>query len=302
MSEDLLIATFCSIDDFCASFEEKWHRFLINCHRKLGKKSPSRSPALSMSEILTIAIFFHQSKYRTFKHYYLFYVQCHLRKFFPRLISYSRIVQHIQRELFPLFCYLQTVIGKCTSLSFIDSTLLTVCHNKRISSHKVFKNLAKRGKTSTGWFLGFKLHLVINEKGEILAYRLTAGNVDDRKPVYFLVRNCFGRLFGDKGYLSSKLFKILYQRGIKLVTRLRSNMKNKLMSVADKLLLRSRGIIESVNNLLKNSFQILHHRHRSGIGFLVNLLSGLAAYQLKPQKPSLTLSTQEKFLLSTALS
>jgi hypothetical protein len=166
----------------------------------------------------------------------------------------------MKRVLFPLFVFLQGALGKCSGISFIDSTILTACHVKRISSHRVFYKMAKRGKTSTGWFFGFKLHLVINEGGEILAFMLTAGNVDYRKPIPTLVKDIFGKLFGDKGYLYSKLFEELWEKGIQLITKLRKGMHNKLMSLWNKLLLRKRGLIESVHNKLKNSCQIEHHR------------------------------------------
>lgn len=116
--------------------------------------------------------------------------------------------------------------------------------------------MASKGKTSTGWFFGLKLHLVINEKGELLAFQLTGGNVHDLAPVDFLAKKLFGHLFGDKGYLSANVFKRLYEKGIKLITRIRSNMKNKLMKPWEKLILRARGIIESVNNRLKYGCQI----------------------------------------------
>ena len=193
--------------------------------------------------------------------------------------------------------FLQSLLGKCNGLSFIDSTILTVCHVRRISSHRVFRKMAKRGKTSTGWFFGFKLHLVINEKGEILAFMLTAGNVDDRKPVPFLLDGLWGKCIGDKGYLSSKLFEELWEKGVRLITKLRKGMHNKLMSLCDRLLLRRRGLIESVHNKLKNSCQIEHHRHRSPWNFLVNLLSGLIGYSQDPQKPTLHMERDDMLLI-----
>jgi hypothetical protein len=203
----------------------------------------------------------------------------------------------MKSAIFPLFVFLQGCLGECTGIAFIDSTILTVCHVRRIYSHKVFKQCARRGKTSTGWFFGFKLHLIINEKGEILAYRLTPGNTDDRKPVVDLSQELFGRLFGDRGYISAKLFKELFDNGVRLVTKLKKGMQNKLIPLEDALLLRKRGLIESVLNKLKSGCQIEHHRHRSLDNFLVNLLSGLIAYSIDPQKPSISLSQEESLLL-----
>lgn len=297
MQDDFLISIFCLVDDFCKEFEPGWKGLLLTCSTPKGDTRNKRCPNLSLSEIMSIVIYFHHSKFRTFKDYYNLLVRDSLQKYFPQAPSYSRFISLMKRALFPLFVFLQGVLGKCTGISFIDSTLLTVCHVRRISSHHVFRKMAKRGKTSTGWFFGFKLHLVINERGEILAFMLTTGNVDDRKPVSTLAKDLFGKLFGDKGYLSSKLFDELWEKGVQLITRLRKVMHNKLMSLWDKLLLRKRGLIESVHHKLKNSCQIEHHRHRSPWNFLVNLLSGLVAYCEEPKKPTLRMKKAEKVII-----
>ncbi len=191
--------------------------------------------------------------------------------------------------LIPLSEYLVSCYGRCTGVSFIDSTPIAVCHNRRIPSHRVFDGVALRGKSSVGWFFGFKLHLVVNDMGEVLACTLTPGNVDDRTPVPKLTNQIFGKLFGDRGYISKALFAELFERDIQLVTKLRSNMKNQVMELSDKLMLRKRAIIESVNDQLKNISQIEHTRHRSLPNFMVNLVSGLIAYCHQPRKPSLRL-------------
>jgi hypothetical protein len=238
---------------------------------------------------MTILIHFHQSQYRTFKAYYSQHLCPHLRGEFPHLVSYGRFVQLMPRVLALLAAYLFTCLGRCTGISFVDSTSLAVCHNRRISQHKVFAGMAARGKTSTGWFFGFKLHLVFNDRGELLALVLTPGNRQDVKVLPRLVARLFGKLFGDKGYLSQALFEQLLAQGIQLITKLKSNMKNRLMPLSDKLLLRKRAIIETTNDQLKNISQIEHTRHRSPINFLVNLLCGLIAYCHQPKKPSLHL-------------
>lgn len=182
-------------------------------------------------------------------------------------------------------------MGKCTGISFIDSTALKVCKNQRIHSHKVFKGMAERGKSSMGWFYGFKLHFVCNEKGELLAFYLTKGNVDDRNPKHIkkLTQQLFGKLFGDKGYLSKALWQMLFADGIQLFTKLKKNMKNHLMSIEDKILLRKRAIIETINDELKNLCQIEHSRHRSVCNFIMNILGALTAYCFFPKKPSLNI-------------
>lgn len=281
-----LCTLFCSIDDFWQTFKRQWEQHLLSS----GKKKRGPEPELSISEMMTILVRFHQSGYRTFKSFYLFYVSTHLKAYFPRLISYSRFVQ-LQKTLFiPLFAYLLQNLGSVTGIAFIDATSIKVCHNKRISRNKIFKNIAKRGKTTTGWFYGFKLHLIINDQGEILAFQLTPGNVSDVSMMETLAKGLWGKLFGDKGYISSEITQKLFKKGVQVFTTLRSNMKQKLLSWKDKILLRKRSLIETVNDQLKNISQIEHTRHRSADNFLVNLLGGLAAYTLQPKKPSLNLS------------
>ena len=185
--------------------------------------------------------------------------------------------------------YLTTRYGQCSGISFIDSTKLAVCHNRRIWRHKVFADLAARGKSSVDWFYGFKLHLVVNDCGELLSVSITAGNVDDRAVVPDLVKDLFGKLFGDKGYVSQPLFEQLFTDGVQLITKLKKGMKERLMSQFDKLLLRKRGISETVNDQLKNISQIEHTRHRSVYNFFVNLIAGLVAYTFREKKPSLHL-------------
>jgi len=293
----VLISIFCDVDNFCKEFEPEWRKTLLenqNNQLLIGKtKTRNRKPELSLSEAMTIIIMFHKTGYRTFKDYFIRFVTF-LKPYFPKLMSYSRFVNLMKTCLFPLFIFSQGCLGKCTGLSFVDSTILTVCHARRIHSHRVFRTMAKRGKTSTGWFYGFKLHLIINETGEILAYMLTPGNVDDRVPVPWLSKDLLGKLFGDKGYISQELFLKLYEQGIEIITRLKRNMKDKLMSVVDKILLRKRGIIESVNNKLKNSCQIEHHRHRSRWNFLVNLISGIVAYAYDSSKPCIQMSKKQR--------
>jgi hypothetical protein len=204
-------------------------------------------------------------------------------------VSYSRFVEFIPSALLPLCAYLRLAcFGNCTGISFIDSTSLDVCLNQRISSHKVFAGLAQRGKTSAGWFFGFKLHLVFNDRGEILNVTLTPGNVDDRKPVPYLVQKLFGKLFGDRGYLSQPLFEELYQIfGIQLITKIKANMKNRLVVFSDNLLLRKLAIVETITDQLKNISQIEHSRHRSVTNFLINAPCRLIAYAHQPVKPSI---------------
>lgn len=282
-----LIQLYCTVDDFWKSFKQEWEKHLIDS----GKSKRGPEPGLTIPEMMTIVILFHQSDYRTFKHFYS-YVSNYLNKDFPKLISYSRFV-HLMKNIFvPLFAYLLHIKGIVTGIAFIDSTSIAICHNKRITRNKVFKGLAKRGKTTSGLVYGFKLHLIINEKGEILAFQLTPGNVSDVSMVE--------TVFVDKGYISSKLGKSLLDQGLELFTSIRSNMKQHLMSLRDKVLLRKRSIIETVNDQLKNISQVEHTRHRSVGNFLVNILGGIAAYCHQPKKPSLKITRGESNLLNAA--
>jgi hypothetical protein len=181
-------------------------------------------------------------------------------------------------------------MGRVTGISFVDSTAIAVCKPKRISNNKVFKGIAKLGKTTIGWFYGFKCHILVNEVGELLAVTFTPGNVDDRAPVPVLCKKISGKLFGDKGYISQVLFEELLGRGIKFFTGIKQNMKNSLMPIVDKLLLRKRSIIETIIDQLKNIAQIEHSRHRSVTNFFVNLTAALAAYSIQPKKPAINFS------------
>ena len=280
-----LTELFCDVDDFCKDFLPVWENQLIST----GQKQRRRERSLTTSEIMTILIAFHESYYRNFKAYYCEKVLEHWHSEFPGLVSYNRFVEYIPSALIPLIVYLRTCcIGQCSGISFVDSTSLDVCLNQRIHSHKVFDGLAERGKTSTGWFFGFKLHLIVNDQGELLSMCITAGNVDDRKPVPNLAKALFGKLFGDKGYISQPLAQSLREMfDVQLVTKLRSNMKNQMMLWTDRILLRKRAIIETIIDQLKNISQIEHSRHRSISNFVVNVLCGLIAYSRRPIKPSL---------------
>lgn len=284
-----LLELFCSVDDFTQTFQA------THLQKAFPNTKKSRARKLSMhpSEIMTLLIWFHMSAYRTFKDFYLKEAKVHLTEEFPYLPSYSRFVEWMPRCILPLTCYLYEQLGDCSGVTFVDSTPLTVCHNARISSHRVFDGLAARGKTSVGWFYGFKLHLLVNDQGEILWFLLTPGNRDDRQGLLEMIENptckVLGKLFGDKGYISQRLMvKLLEEHQLTLITRLKKNMHTKKpMLYEDQLFLRQRAIIETIIDQLKNISQIEHSRHRSPQNFVVNLLCGLIAYCHQPKKPSL---------------
>jgi hypothetical protein len=281
-----LLELFVNVDDFCQVFLPFWEQKLM----QEGSKKRRRAGQLSMSEMMTIIIHFHQSHYRDFKTYYTDHVCQYLRGEFPHLVSYERFVILMPSVFGPLCAYLKSLYGHCHGISFMDSTALLVCDNHRIHNHKVFAGVAQRGKGSMGWFYGFKLHLVVNDCGELLACQITPGNVDDREPVLALSRRLFGKLIADRGYISQALFEQLLDTfGVQLITKLRKNMKNRLMPLMDKLLLRKRAIIESIVDQLKNISQIEHTRHRSPVNCFINIIAGLIAYCHQPKKPSLNL-------------
>ena len=279
---------FCIVDEFCKEYDQVVDKHLLG--------NPAKRPlVMSKSEIITIMITFQLSGFRTFKHFYLFYLQKHMQKEFPKTVSYNRFTELMQQNLMPLTLFLKTCcLGKCTGISFIDSTPIRVCKNKRISQNKVFKGIATTGKSTMGWFYGFKLHIIINDKGEILTFTITQANTDDRTPLKTerFLDKIFGKLFADKGYIGKELAQLLFVDGVQIITQVKNNMKNCLMTMSDKILLRKRSVIETVNDELKNICQVEHSRHRSFGNFLTNLISGLIAYSFLPKKPSIKFETQ----------
>jgi hypothetical protein len=287
---DKITEIFCLVDDFCKEIDLAKEGHLLS--KGGSEKLRNRKFKLSDSEVITIMIMFHLMNYRDLKHFYINYVQKHLKSEFPQTVSYNRFVELQRKAFLPMCIFLKSsCLGDCTGISFVDSTPIRACHIKREKQNKVFKGLAIKGQCSLGWFFGFKLHIVINDKGEIIDFLFTPGNTDDREPLKDknFHKNLFGKLFGDKGYISQSLFELLFIDGIHLVTKIRKNMKNSLMHTNDKIMLRKRSLVESVNDQLKNICQIEHTRHRSVDNFLANLISGLIAYHFLPKKPSLNI-------------
>jgi hypothetical protein len=277
------------VDEFTKEFEKELSKHL------LGNPS-KRPPVMSNSEVMTIMILFHDKGYKCMKHFYVQYVQTHLTQMFPKTVSYNRFTELMQSVNLPLAIFLQTCcMGENTGISFMDSTPIRVCKNKRIKRNKVFKDIAQVGKSTMGYFFGFKLHIVINEKGELLNFVITPGNVDDREPLKDkrFISKLKGKLFGDKGYISSKLAELLFVDGIQLITSIKRNMKNCLMQMSDKILLRKRAVIETVNDELKNICQVEHSRHRSFGNFISNLIAGLVTYTFFSKKPAIKYETEK---------
>ena len=282
-----IIALFCEVDDFFLALMAYRAK-----HQLPGAQPPEkrgRPRSLHPSEIMTILIGFHQSNYRTFKHYYQRHVCIYQRWAFPNLVSYNRFIELKKEVLKLLWLYLQMRFGRCDGISFIDSTRLPVCDNRRIRSHRVFVKEADRGKTSMGWFYGFKLHLVINTLGELLWVEITPGNIDDRAVLPKLTQLLSGKLYGDKGYLSGPLREHLATQGLDLVYRVRKNMDPLPLSQTDEVMLKRRMLIETVIKELKSQTQVEQTRQRSFVNFQVNVVSALIAYTYLEKKPSLNL-------------
>ena len=255
------------------------------------KRGPD--PGLSESEIMTILIMYHGSHFRHLKSFYNGVALPMLKKYFPGMPSYERFTTIQSRALPPMMAFLTSKFGKRTGIYYIDSTSLPVCHNKRINRHKTFQGLAERGKTSMGWFFGFKMHVVFNHLNEIVAVKLTAGNVADSKPVDKLTKGLVGKLFGDKGYIGKKLAETLLRRGLALMTRVRKNMKALPVSFQDKALLNGRNMAETIFGKIKEFSSLNLPRHRSVTNAMLHILAALTAYQINPIKPKQPLALQK---------
>lgn len=290
MFEDKITRIFVDVDDFVKDLD------LFSMKKQLlgdGVARRDRKTILTLSEMMTIYIGFHVSNHTNFKSYYKDFLSVHYKHLFPNLISYERFNQSQNRLFMPLMLYINNrCLGQCTGISYVDSTTLPVCHIKGEKQHKVFKGIAQKSKSTMGWFFGFKIHLIINDKGEILSFCFSRANVDDRdtKIMAIMTKEVFGKLFGDRGYIDQKLAEYLWNDGVELIYKRRKNMKSMNLSDTDKILLRKRAIIETVNDELKNICLIQHTRHRSLQGFLNNALSALIAYQSFDKKPSIKIS------------
>lgn len=275
-----VVEVFCAIDDFCLQVKE-----YFACHplpAGLEARHPAgRKPSLSESEVLTILTLYHLSGFKCFQYYYERLVMGEMKSYFPRAVSYTHFLALSRQVLLHAFllAHYRAGLSERTGYFYIDSKKLPVCDNRRIHSHKVFGAVATRGKGSTGWFFGLKLHLVINEQGQLVRFLLTPANVADNNPLVlsFLLSGLKGKCYGDKGYLTSLLEELL-EAGLHLVTKVRRNMKNMLLPLSDKLNLLRRGSIEAVNDILMTVCDIDHTRHHNPMNALAQIFSGLTAY------------------------
>ena len=290
----MLVEIYVEIDDFCKTDE----RIL----KAWSKAKPGPSPKLSLSEVMTILVYYHHQSYKNFKSYYTEYVQNHLKQDFPDLVSYNRFIELVPRAFLPMCLFLnyRCSLSTATGIYFIDSAPWKVCHPKRAHQHKVMRGFSQWGKTSVGWFFGLKYHLVINQNGELMNFYISSGNVSDAnaKVLFLLTKNLKGWLFGDRGYLLNIEKRDLLERDglLHIFSKCRKNMKKQNIGLEPSLWIRKRGVIESVIDITKNTCNAVHTRHRSPENAFTNLLASLVAYSFLPKKPSTVINLEARLL------
>ena len=245
-------------------------------------------PRMSPAELLTFIIYFHFCRFNDFKAY-CHYMQQHHATMFPQQLHYKTLCAWRTRLLAISSAILNMLMQKTanTKEGFIDSTHLDICHHVRSNRKRKALRAARKSKNGMGWHYGFKLHIVANLFSELISACMTAGNVDDRKPVKKMCQGKVRDIYGDRGYISKKLSTRLAKKGMRLITRNRRNMPRNKISSHDKKMLKKRSIIETIIGELKSRYHIDHTRHRSLKGLMVNLWAGLIAYCLSPNKPRL---------------
>lgn len=283
LTDDKLVEIFCNVDDFMKEFHAKYPK------QALGGYSQPKS-ALSAAEIMTLTIAYHHSRMDCFKSYYKLLVERYLRSYFPDIPSYERFVVLKNAYLLELFAFFWTQRAKSITeeANYIDSKKLESCHIKREKSHRTMKDIASKGKSSTGWFYGMKIHLIINDNAELCKFMLTGGNVsdNDENVLKTLFKGLEGTVYGDKGYIS-KFKKWFESQGLTLITKIRKNMKPLKLSHKQKHYLKRRSLSETVFGLLTFSCDIDHTRHRSPSGMVTNVISALIAYTYFDHLPQL---------------
>jgi hypothetical protein len=278
-----LTEIFIACDDFCQEFQ---HYSISQAYQQPAKKERQ----MSESEMMSILIFYHHSGMKCFKYYYEQIILKLLRSYWKKPYAYAAFVAQIPRVNLLLFAFLSACrLATTTQANYIDSTKLVVAHNRRKQKNKTFQGLARTGKTSTGWFFGFKLHAVINQQGQLVVFRITPANVADNNHNLLtqLTQRRQGFLYGDKGYLTA-LAEKFKERGLELITKYRRTMGLQPLSCQKYYYLQHRGLIETVFGCLKNLCNLDHTRHRSPLNFFVNIWSALIAYTFFDVFPAIT--------------
>ncbi len=254
---------------------------------------------LTLSEVMTILVYYHFSDYRNFKAYYTKGILGCFTSDFPTAPSYNRFVEFIPRAFLPMcaFVIYRCSLARRTGTYFLDSTKLPVCYISRAHSHKVFAGWAAKGKTSMGWFFGLKLHLIINNFGELVRFYLSSGNKPDNDAVilFTMTEKLFGTFYTDAGYQMNEDKRLMLELDClrKFIVKPRKTMKNKQkpMLYKDVLWHKKRPTIESVIDLQKEHLDLNLSRQRSPINGFTTIFANLAAYSFYPNKPSATIST-----------
>ena len=284
ITENKLIALYFEVDNLVIAYKKYQKR-----KGRLPVQKQGRRPALNGAEICTVLVAYHFSGYKCFEYYYKNSIQKHFKDCFPDAPSYECFLSYIPRvtDMMYLWLLYSCSQSKRTGLYFIDSKKLEVCHLKREKSNRVFKDYARKGKSSMGWFYGLKIHLVINNLGQIISFKLTSGNTADNNQdlLQYLLKSLEGCCVGDKGYLT-KLFDFFYENGLHILTKPKKNMKNKLMPPLWNKIIDKRGVIESVFDILTSICDIEHSRHRKPQNAFTHIFGSLIAYQFLDKKPT----------------
>jgi hypothetical protein len=280
---DRLTELYMICDDFCKHYEN-WQKKCKQITDKNKPKTRCRKGLLTLSEIVCILVLYQSSNMKNFKSFYLT-LGFEIKSAFPNLCSYQRFIALREKAIPVLILLHYAVLSSCDGISYVDSTTIKACHIKREKRHKTFKLWAKKSKGTMGWFYGFKLHIIVNSKGELLNAFFSAGNVDDRDGLREMCKNIFGDIVGDRGYIGKDLKTELSEKGMNLITRAKKNMKKQSLSLKEDALLKSRNIIETVIGKLKIECTIEHTRHRSLNGLMINILCALISYSLMSKKP-----------------
>jgi hypothetical protein len=277
---DRLVEQFCVFDDFVVAARAQMAPRLLSD----GKPERRHGPPAGLvdSEIMTILTMYHESRFRDFKTFYEMMILKLFRSYFPRAPCYERFLTLTKYVLSLLTLFLACMTTTKSGIYYVDSTPLPVCHNKRIAKHRVFGGLASRGRTSVGWFFGFKAHFIFNDLRQIVAVKITPGNVNDTTPLPELAYNLTGKIFGDKGYVSKKVTKALAEKGLILLTRPKKNMKPLPISTQDEVLLKARSIAETIIGHIKEFSSLRLPKHRSVPNAFTHMIAAIVAYQFHP--------------------
>jgi len=284
---ETLYHIFDRIDDLLKAMSISLRRKLLADLKPKG----GRPSGLSLPAILTLGIFRFATGVKDVKHYHRKLVSSYSQEL-GRIPNYGNF-NALMNQATPYVIFLLEWIcysNKSTSNGayFLDATSLKVCENKRIFDHKVCEDIAQRGKSSMGWFFGFKLHVVCDSLGRLVSLLITPGNTDDRKFVLKLLKGLKGLCVADAGYVSKKLMHELYEQGLLLLTDVRNSMK-RLMSEAQHAVLKLRQRIEGIFSCLKHRLKAEASIARSPLGYVSRCLYACLTFALSKELETIAL-------------